>query len=503
MLRFLVICLFALLSFLSQAEDERIDPAITDPDRTYRIFVRFAGQLAGTSESYQAFREKHQATDRDTLREMVEEELRSRAAKGREATSAEVTQLEKSGGLSEVSHHWVVAGFSARANGQSAIQLSRNEAVEYVYLQRAGAPRSQNVRPKVEPAYRSTAEEWQDDTETPLQLDGITIPWNLKKLEADRAWHEFNATGKGVLIAVLDTGLQDLPALTRALWKNPDEEIDGKDNDGNGLTDDLFGWDFLTNSAQVINDRHQFHGTACAGIMVGRPEQGIITGVAPRARFMMLRGFGSLAAYEYAVENGADILSMSYMIANRPLGPWRGLYRTAHDHLACMGIVSLGGAGNFGRLPEGKQIGMPKDIPSVIAAAGITKDGNRASQSSRGPVYWNDVPFYRDYPPSAPLIKPDVTAFFGGYPTWLVPDGKRFKGEKGKPIVGPQGNSFSGPHVAGVAALMLDANPDLNFWQIRELLQSTCTDLGQPGHDTEFGAGLLNAFRAVKAAREK
>lgn len=124
-------------------------------------------------------------------------------------------------------------------------------------------------------------------------------------------------------------------------------------------------------------------------------------------------------------------------------------------------------------------------------------------------VYWEGVKFYDDYPKDKPLQKPDVTGIFGGYPVWgrpalagriaaweLVSD----EGGNMGLVIGPQGNSFSGPHAGGVAALMLSANPDLPAWRVKELMESSCTDIGPDGRDAAFGGGLLNALEAVKAA---
>jgi subtilisin family serine protease len=227
---------------------------------------------------------------------------------------------------------------------------------------------------------------------------------------------------------------------------------------------------------------------------------------------MVLRGMGLLKCYEYALLEEADVMSMSYMFIRAPLGNYRGLYRLAHEHLAAGGVVAVGGAGNFRRnRPAGEQIAVPKDIPCVIAAAGILKNGEQAPASSEGPVFWQDVQFYNDYPRDTPLPKPDVTGCFGGYPVWgrtnvarriraweLVSDEGRGIGL----VQGPQGNSFSGPHAAGVAALMLSVNPDLHAWQVKSLMEDSCTDIGEPGRDAKFGAGLLNALEAVRAAKQ-
>ena len=116
--------------------------------------------------------------------------------------------------------------------------------------------------------------------------------------------------------------------------------------------------------------------------------------------------------------------------------------------------------------------------------------------------------FYDDYRPDKPLQKPDVTACFGGYPVWGRPLAfGRLRivtrvGANFALIVGPQGNSFSGPHAAGVAALMLAVSPELNAWQVKRLMERTCKDIGAKGRDTVFGAGLLQALEAVRAAKK-
>ena len=159
----------------------------------------------------------------------------------------------------------------------------------------------------------------------------------------------------------------------------------------------------------------------------------------------------------------------------------------------------------------GKQIALPKDIPCVVAAAGLNKRMKKARASSEGPCYWDDVVFYNDYGKHDPLQKPDVTGFFTDYPVWINLAGRFgrrarnlvYEGDDGCGlIVGPGGNSFSGPHAGGVAALMLSANRDLPAWRVIELMMKTCKDIGPKGHDTRFGAGLLQALKGVRAAKK-
>ncbi len=65
------------------------------------------------------------------------------------------------------------------------------------------------------------------------------------------------------------------------------------------------------------------------------------------------------------------------------------------------------------------------------------------------------------------------------------------------------GTSYAAPHVAGVAALIRSANPNLTQEQVKQLLEETADDLGDPGFDHQFGHGRVDAYRAVCAARNE
>jgi subtilisin family serine protease len=500
---------------------DKIDVGIDDGERSYPVFVRMTDQLIGGRGEYERFCREHAGARRRELRPRIVAMLHSKADGSWKAVARPVDELEKAGGVRSVERFWIVNGVACEATGAACRRLAANDAVSFVYLQR-GALRQQKRPPKPDTAragatarygaiYRSVLAGWEDDSDEPFTTRGFEISWNLRAIQADVAWREEKATGRGVVVAVMDTGLMVTPSLTRALWKNPAEDFNGRDDDSDGYVDDLFGYDFQADLFYCLgDDADRAHGSACAGIIAGRPDNRakLITGVAPRARLMILRGMGFLKAYEYALEHGADVLSLSYMWVDVELGNFRGVYRTAHEHLAAAGIVAAGGAGNFSDRPRGRQIALPKDVPCVIAAAGLTRDGRLAPLSSQGPCTWTGVEFYDDYPTRRPLAKPDVTAFYSGYPVWGRPKAAAGRwtvhareSEEIGLLVGPGGNSFSGPHAAGVAALMLSANPDLCAWEVKELMEQTCKDLGPKGRDLTYGAGLLQAGHAVRAAR--
>ncbi len=421
-----------------------------------------------------------------------------------------------SGQVGYVERFWIVNGFACGASAEACRRLAASDAVSFVYLQRgplrqqkrAPDPAGSRVTAEQEEQFRRVLAGWKDDSDEPFSTKGLQISWNLQAIEADAAWKEEKATGRGVVVAVLDSGILPTPALTRALWKNPTEVLNGKDDDGDGHVDDIFGYNFQADNYNCIGDNDdKTHGSMCAGIVAGRPinRMKMITGVAPRARLMILRGMGHLKAYEYALSHGADVTSMSYTWINVELGNYRGVYRMAHEHLAAAGVVAVGGAGNYSNNPAGKQIALPKDIPCVIATAGITRDGRKAPASSEGPCTWSDVKFYDDYPVSHPLSKPDVTAYFTGFAVWGRPEGgnrnwRVYSKESDELalVIGPGGNSFAGPHAAGVAALMLSANPDLCAWEVKSLMEQTCQDWGPRGRDYTFGEKKLGSCRHAK-----
>ena len=476
---------------------------------------------------FEAFCQEHSNDRRSELRASTLRLLHQKSDRSWNAIQPLVDRLSKEKSIRLTQRYWIVNGFACRASGKACRELAESKLVSFVYLQRLPnvplhrrSPRrvSKSRLKEMRQRYPVLLKNWKDDSHDDLSLDDVKIGWNVRRIKAEKAWRQEAATGRGVVVAMIDTGLLLTPSLTAALWRNQDETLNGKDDDANGYVDDVFGYNFVSdNEISLGEPGRTTHGSMCGGIIAGRAQNSEkwLTGVAPRAKLMVLNGMGHLRCLEYLLENGADIVSMSYMFVGIELGNYRGLYRTAHEHLTAAGVVSVGGAGNFGSgnprgQPVGKQIALPKDIPCVIAAAGILQNGKKSPVGSEGPCSWDGVKFYDDFPIDRPLIKPDVTGCFGGFPVWSRTGAKPpvanwktvFRAEADIGLVtGPRGNSFSGPHAAGVAALMLSVNPDLPAWRVKELMESQCVDIGKEGHDTQFGAGLLDALNAVRAAK--
>lgn len=497
----------------------KLDTSLETATGMQPVFVRMENQLFKKSGDFEIFCATNEATPRSEVRKVVLTKLHANSDNGWDKIKGFVSELEAKGNLKNARRFWILNGFACDASAEACKALASRSDVSFVYLQTGPTGLRQHISRRSlaeinetrKKAMETAISSIKDDSSQPLNLKGMEIPWNLKQVQADQVWEKENTFGEGTIVALNDGGIFDIPSLQNSLWQNKKEKLDGIDNDANGYVDDIFGWDASEQSGLVLGNGGASHGTMCAGIIAGRPteEKKFVSGVAPRTKLMIINGMGCLSGFEYALSNGADVFSMSYMFVNMELGNYRGVFRLAAEGATAAGMLLCGGAGNFANnAPEGKQITLPKDIPCVLAAAGTDENGSRPAFSSKGPVTWSDVKFYSDYPDSKPLSKPDVSAPASGFPCWNLADEGRpqwktiFEGSKKDVLVtGPQGNSFAGPHTAGVAALMFSANKEINPWQVKRIIEQTAKDIGEPGRDFLHGAGVIQALEAVRKAK--
>lgn len=151
----------------------------------------------------------------------------------------------------------------------------------------------------------------------------VVHQWGLHTMSLPKLWQQPLITQKRPIIAILDTGVDiEHPDLKANIWTNA-KEADGAedyDDDGNGFKDDLHGWDFVNQTGRIGD--WNGHGTHCAGLAAAVGGNGIgIVGANPDALIMPVTvmqsdGTGDVATIikgiDYAVANGADIISMSF-----------------------------------------------------------------------------------------------------------------------------------------------------------------------------------------------
>lgn len=357
-------------------------------------------------------------------------------------------------------------------------------------------------------------------------LDKVAFPdtaWSVKYIHADRVWRELDITGRGVIVGHVDTGVYlDHPDLAGHLWTNPGEiPGNGLDDDGNGFVDDIHGYDFGVEDGNP-NDDALFggHGTHTAGTVIGDGTAGMHTGVAPGAQLMACKIWqangqgGSLgmiwAAEQYCVENGARIITMSLGIPGEIPAIFMRNDRVNCNNIRDAGVLLVNSAGNDHNVFEPplelnltarspapwNALPVPYSSTGGVLTVGATgyKADTAYGASSRGPADWGDVDPWNDWPynPGPGLIKPDISApGVGVNSTTILPF--TYSGDTWN------GTSMACPHVAGVAALMLEKNPSLSPAGLDSLLELAAVDVGGDGKDTTFGSGRLDAFAAVKA----
>lgn len=326
--------------------------------------------------------------------------------------------------------------------------------------------------------------------------------WALRKIGAAEAW-QITEGSPDVLIGVIDTGIEwDHPDLKNSLWINtaedlngngrfdpwPSDEVregvsgdlDGIDQDGNGYTDDVIGYDFVDQDVPNVGDwsgrdplpaDDEGHGTTVSGVIGGAKNNRIgIAGIAPGARLVTLRAFDGTgngqdddiaAAIVYAADRGVSVLNMSFGdFYNSPL--MYDAVRYAYDK----GVLLVASSGNNG-IPD-------PHYPSAFAEVVSVGATDSADILSFFSTYGSQLSL------TAPGVKILTTSVDGDYK--LV-----------------DGTSFAAPYVAGVAALMRSVYPDWSGDEVIAAIEATTDDLGAPGWDENFGAGRLNAAAALRA----
>lgn len=310
------------------------------------------------------------------------------------------------------------------------------------------------------------------NTKISIQLDE-SIPqinagktWNLKDNQ------NRNLTGHGVTIAFLDTGVN---------YNHPDL----KDNFiSNG------SYDFVNNDIEPLDDNG--HGTHVAGIAcgTGKLSNYQYVGVSPDAKFYSFKildqsGNGDLETYLAGMQRAldpnndgntsdhVDIISLS--IGTASAGNPYDKFCQVVDDIVDAGIVVVIAAGNNG--PKSQSITSPGCAVKGICVGSVNKYDEISYTSSRGPVYYN----------GKYIVKPDLVApgvninscdWRGGYRS-------------------DQGTSMATPHVAGAAALILQANPDYSPEEVKIVLKENAKNL-HIDKNTQ-GAGrvdILNPFLA-------
>ncbi|HVS01855.1 MAG TPA: S8 family serine peptidase [Thermoanaerobaculia bacterium] len=319
--------------------------------------------------------------------------------------------------------------------------------------------------------------------------------WTHERIRLLSAFDHNPLLGAGVVVAVIDTGVAYGNGGSYPTRR-------GVDLEGTAFVP---GWDFVDGDPEAfdlgvgIDDDEPFasprfgHGTFAAAQVAAVAGNGVAgIGTAPRAAIMPVRvlgidGFGVFSdvaeGIHFAVARGAKVINMS-LGGKEGTSALEEAVRAAH----AAGVVLVAAAGNEATAPDFPgDVSFPARYPQVLAVGATNFADDRASYSNTGPQLdlmapagdgLEEVrPGIRDGALSTSfLFDPlDRSEIYGAF--WST------------------GTSFAVPQVAGVAALLISlgvTDPDA----VRLLLLERTRDLGTPGFDTEFGAGLLDALES-------
>ncbi|MBV9969573.1 MAG: S8 family serine peptidase, partial [Xanthobacteraceae bacterium] len=266
-------------------------------------------------------------------------------------------------------------------------------------------------------------------------------PDKLKLVDAHRL-----ASGNKVLVAIIDS------------------EVDASHPDLAGAVTASF------NAASAAEPAHS-HGTGMAGAIAAHRN---MLGTAPRVGLLTVRAFSATAnsaegttfnilkGLDWAADQGARVVNMSFA------GPPDPRLRDALQKAYSRGMVLIAAAGNAG--PTSPPL-YPAADPGVIGVTATDSRDGLFSGANRG----NYVAV------AAPGVDVFAPAPNGAYQL-------------------STGTSIAAAEVSGVVALMIERNPSLTPAAVRRILMDTATRLGPKG-GRDFGAGLVNAYEAVRAAR--
>jgi len=447
---------------------------------------------------------------KEDRRTFVVNELKRYSQETQQEVMSYLTNFERSNSVSEIKQFWIFNGISCNVTKEVIEELSYLDDILII-----GSDKVINMLP--DDLYSQPAEPTRE------------LTYNVTKVNANQVWNQLGYEGEGIIVAVFDTGVNyDHNDLKTHMWTHPNFPY--------------HGWNFANNNNNPKDDHYynnygnisQGHGTHCAGTVAGNGSSGSQTGMAPKATIMALKvlnnqGGGQASsvasALQFGVEYGAHVFSMSIgwptqpstqnpeatVIANRLL------FRNAMVNVLEAGVVASVAAGNEGSslssYPIPRNVRTPGDCPppwlhpdqtaqagvSAVVCIGATDaSDNIASFSSRGPVTWQNIAAYGDYPysPGIGLIRPDVCAPGVNIKSCMWNNNSGYQTMSG--------TSMATPGVAGVMALMLSKNPELTPAQICEILETTAVRLPNASSPKGniYGSGRINAFAAVSAVPE-
>ena len=397
--------------------------------------------------------------------------------------------------VSDLKTFWSFNGFSCSASAEVIAQLAQRKDVAMII--------PDEMRKMI------------PDNEMARPVNTRDNAWHVDKVNAPAVWNYSGTgyTGNGVIIGHIDTGVNyNHIDIANSMW------------DG-GSEFPHHGYDIYYQDNDPMDD--DGHGTHTAGILAGQGTAGTQTGIAPGAKIMSIKVLGEdgqgeathlIQGVEFALEHGAHILSLSLSdVGAGPCYYYRDVFATCLE----AGVAAAVACGNEGQtqyaFPVPFNISAPGNCPpawlhpdqrnlieggltSVISVGATDSNDERCGFASVGPTTWaagSNVGNYNDYPyengdvNKPGLIRPDISAP-GANITSL-----NYQTTNGYTEL--DGTSMATPCVAGVLAMLLEANPELSPAELDSIIELTSVRVGNTMKNNRVGSGRIDALAAMNA----
>jgi subtilisin family serine protease len=484
-LRKLLLSVTALALLLGAAGAGEIAPGLqaqldqTDDQTPVKAIVFLSDRLDITSLDLDLHLQK---TTLATRHQRVINELKDVARVSQGPLLAALDAERAAGGLVGYTPHWIVNGVVVLATKDVLYRIAERQDVD-------------RIEPDIVPELMEPVAAY----DAPDGDRGIGITPGVVNIGARRVWDELGIRGEGVIVGVLDTGVDGNHPALASRWRGltaPPSEC----------------WLDVIGSNPNFPTDFNSHGTHVMGTITGLADDDTI-GVAPGALWIGCNPIDQSAGSAFdsdvlvclafmadpdgdpgTTDDVPDVIQNSWGInenfsSNPPYTDCDSRWWDAIDAVEAAGCVVTWSAGNEG--PGAHSLRSPADRATSlynVFSVGSTQPNppfTISSFSSRGPAGPNCGP-------AENLMKPEISAPGSDIYSSVPGGGYGYK----------SGTSMAGPHVAGVVALMRSANPNLDVITIKQVIMETALDLGDPGEDNTYGHGFIDAYECVLAVMD-
>lgn len=420
--------------------------------------VAALAQEKAKAKNLSAFQTKH------VTRSTVITELKANANTTQKRILDFAEKEKAKGNVSEIESFYIVNAVAIKGTKEVMEKIASFEEVEKVLLdeKRKVIQTEIDVSQQIENAIQS-------------------IEWNIDRVKAPDAW-ALGYDGSGVTVAIIDTGVQ---------WDHPTlkDKYLGYNAETGEVNHEIAFFDAVNGQTAAYDDHG--HGTHVTGTIVGSsPDGSNQIGVAPGAKFIAAKAIASdgygynsdfISAGQWVMDQGADVVNNSW-------GGGPGIdefFRPMVQSWRSVGILPVFAAGNTDLFTpqEPGTVASPANYPESFAVGATDSNDELANFSLLGPSPYGE-------------LKPEVSApgvsIRSSYPN--------------NSFAGASGTSMAAPHVAGVAALVLQANSSLDVGQLEDVLMATAvprTNADYPeSPNNAFGHGIVDALAAVTSVAD-